>query len=248
MSHWQGQGRTSISVFEATQAFGTARLAALKLLVKSVCVLAALIAIGVSIWISLPLLGDAVFIQVWSVPLDSQRSVIKAAVAALTVYEQLSLLVVAAVAVVIWVATFAALGALWTRYSRRMNIAVLLLLLYGVVLGLLALTGQRGIGPEIPLGAVLQATSWVAPSAIVLATGYLLWRGFAEQLLTPRQACGAVLVSAAFGAAWLTMLRAAGVSLAGTPTTNYVWMLSPALLPLFASVLTPWSLSRIRHT
>jgi hypothetical protein len=241
------QGRASMSAFEATHAFGTAQLAALKLLVKSVCVVAALIAIGLSVWISMPLLGDAVFIQMWSVPLNSQLSVVNGAIAALTGYEQLSLVVVAAVGVVIWVAAFAVLGALWTRYSRRVNIAGSLLLLSGLVLGLLALAGQRGIGPEIPLGAILRATSWVAASAIVLATGYLLWRGFAEQLLTLGHACGAVLVSAAFGAAWLTVLRAAGVPLAGMPATNYVWMLSPALLPLMASVLAPWSLSRIRH-
>ena len=243
------QGRTYISAFEATQAYGTAQLAALKLLVKSVCVLAALIAIGVSVWISLPLLGEAVFIQMWNVRPNSLRSVINDAVAALTGYEQLSLVVVAAVGVVIWVAAFAVLGALWTRYSRRVNIAGSLLLLYGLVLGLLALAGQRGIGPEIPLGAILRATSWMAASAIVLTTGYLLWRGFAEQLLTlALTRVARVLVSAAFGAAWLTMLRAAGVSLAGMPTTNAVWMLSPALLPLMASVLAPWSLSRIRHT
>jgi hypothetical protein len=242
------QGRTYVSAFEATQAYGTAQLAVLKLLVKSVCVLAALIAIGVSAWISLPLLGDAVFIQMWNVPLNSQRSAINVAVAALTGYEQLALAVVAAVGVVIWVAAFAVLGALWTRYSRRVNITGSLLLLYGLALGLLALAGQRGIGPEIPLGAILRATSWVAASAIVLSTGYLLWRGFAEQLLTFGHACGAVLVSAAFAAAWLTMLRAAGVSLAGMPSATYVWMLSPALLPLMAGVLAPWALSRVRHT
>ena len=237
------QGRTYISAFAATQAYGTAQLAVLKLLVKSVCVLAALVAIGISVWISLPLLREAPFIQMWNVRPNGLRSVINDAIAALTVYEQLSLVVVAAVGVVIWVAAFAVLGAL----SRRVNIAGSLLLLFGLALALLALAGQRGIGPEIPLGAILRATSWVAASAIVLATGYLLWRGFAEQLLTLRHACGAVLVSAAFGAAWLTVLRAAGVSLAGMPTTNYVWMLSPALLPLMASVLAPWSLSRIRH-
>ena len=242
------QGRASMSPFEATHAHATTQLAALKVVVKSVCVLAALIAIGVSVWISMPLLGDAVFIQMWSVPLNSQLSVFNGAVAALTGYEQLSLVVVAAVGVVIWVAAFAVLGALWTRYSRRVNIAGSLLLLYGLVLGLLALAGQRGIGPEIPLGAILRATSWVAASAIVLATGYLLWRGFAEQLLTLRQLCGVVLVTTAFGAAWLTILRAAGVSLAGMPVTDAVWRLSPALLPLLGSVLAPWSLSRIRHT
>ena len=242
------QGRASMSAFEAAHAHGTAQLAALKVLVKSVCVLAALIAIGGSVWISMPLLGDAVFIQMWSVPLNSQLSVINDAVAALTGYERLSLVVVAAVGVVIWVAAFAVLGSLWTRYSRRVNIAASSLLLYGLALGLLALAGQRGIGPGIALGAILRATSWVAASAIVLATGYLLWRGFAEQLLTPGHACAAVLVSAAFGAAWLSVLRAAGVSLAGMPTTNATWMLLPALLPLMAGVLAPWSLSRIRHT
>jgi hypothetical protein len=237
------QGRTHISAFAATQTYGTAQLAVLKLLVKSVCVLAALVAIGISVWISLPLLREAPFIQMWNVRPNGLRSVINDAIAALTVYEQLSLVVVVAVGVVIWVAAFAVLGAL----SRRVNIAGSLLLLFGLALALLALAGQRGIGPEIPLGAILRGTSRVAASALVLATGYLLWRGFAEQLLTLRHACGAVLVSAAFGAAWLTVLRAAGVSLAGMPTTNYIWMLSPALLPLIASVLAPWSLSRIRH-
>ncbi len=241
------QGGTYVSAFEATHAHGTARLAALKVLVKSVCVVAAMIAIGVSAWISVPLLGDKVFIQVWSVPLSSLRPALNGAIAALTGYEQLSLVVVAAVGLVVWVAAIAVLGALWTRYSRRANIAASSLLLSGLALGLLALAGQRGIGPEIPLGAILRAMSWVAASAIVLATGYFLWRGFAEQLLTLPQASGAVLVSATFGAAWLTMLGAAGVSLAGMSATDAVWILSPALMPLTLSVMAPWSYSRIRH-
>ena len=70
------QGRAYMSVFEVTQAHGTAQLALLKVLVRSVCVLAALIAIGVSAWISVPLLGDPVFIQVWEVPLASQQPAI----------------------------------------------------------------------------------------------------------------------------------------------------------------------------
>ena len=121
-------------------------------------------------------------------------------------------------------------------------------LLYGLALVLLAL-GQRWNGVEIiPLGAILRATSWVAAAAIVFATAYVAWRSFAERLLTLRSARGAVLVSAAFGAAGLTLLRAAGVSPAGMPAADAVWMLSPALLPLMVSVLAPWSLSRIRHT
>ena len=81
----------------------------------------------------------------------------------------------------------------------------------------------------------------------MLATAYVFWQAFAERLLTLRQACAAVVVSAAFGAAWLTMLRAAGISLGDMPATDAVWLLSPALLPLMASVLGPLSLNRIRH-
>ena len=73
-----------LNAFEATQAYGTAQLAALKLLVKSVCVLAALIVVGVSVWTSISMLGDAVFIQMWTTPLNSWRSGIKDAIAALT--------------------------------------------------------------------------------------------------------------------------------------------------------------------
>jgi hypothetical protein len=242
------QGRASMSAFEATQAHGTAQLAALKVVVKSVCVLAALIAIGVSVWISMPLLGDAVFIQMWSVPLNSQLSKFNGAVTALTGYEQLALAIVAAVGIAVWVASWAALGALWTRYPRRLNIAASLLLLYGVAIALMALATSSRIGPAIPLGAILQATSWVAAAAIVFATAYLAWRTFAERLLTVRQAWGVVFLSTAFAAAWLTVLRMAGLSLADMPAADAVRMLSPALLVLAVSVMAPWSYSRIRHT
>jgi hypothetical protein len=80
------QGRAYVSAFQATQAYGTGQLALLKLFVKSACVLAALVAIGTSIWISLPLLGDAVFVQMWEVPLNSQRSALIVAINALSGY------------------------------------------------------------------------------------------------------------------------------------------------------------------
>jgi hypothetical protein len=242
------QGRSYVSAFEATQAHGAAQLAALKLLVKSVCVLAALIAIGVSVWISLPLLGDAVFIQMWNVPLNSQLAVIKDAVAALTGYEQLSLVVVAAVGVVIWVAAFAVLEALWTRYSRRANIAASSLLLSGLALALLALAERNGIVSPFVFDALFAAARWIFFGAMVFTTVYVFWSGFAERVLTIRYAGGAVAISAAFGAAWLTALHIAGVQLAGMSAMNAISVVSPALLPPMASVLAPWSYSRIRHT
>ena len=141
-------------------------------------------------------------------------------------------------------------GALRSRYSRRASIAVPLLLLYGLVFVWLAV-GVR-VDPETAsqfhLDVVYGAMCWIAAAAMVFTTVYVCWSGFAERVLTIRYASGAVLVSVAFGAAWVTLLRAAGVQLAGMPPTALVWMLSPTLLPLTASVLAPWSLSRIRHT
>lgn len=242
------QGRAYMSAFEATHAHGTAQLAALKVLVKSVCVLAAIIAIGVSVWISVPLLGDAVFIQVWDLPLSSQHSAINGAIAALTGYEQLSLVVVAAVGVVIWVAAFAVLGALWTRYSRRANIAASSLLLSGLGLALLALAERNGIVSPFVFDALFAAARWIFFAALVFTTVYVFWSGFAERALTIRYASGAVAISAAFGAAWMTVLHIAGVQLSGMSAMKAVSILSPALLPLILSVLAPWSVNRIRHT
>lgn len=244
------QGRAYMSVFEVTQAHGTAQLALLKVLVTSVCVLAAIIAIGVSAWISVPLLGDPVFIQAWGVPLASQQPAITGAVAALPWYEQLSLVVVVAVGVVIWVAALAVFGALRTRYSRRVSIASFLLVLYGLAFAWLAV-GIR-VDPETAsqfhLDVVYQAMRWIATAAMATTTVYVFWSGFSERVLTVRYAGGAVATSAAFGAAWLTVLHMAGVQPAGMSAMNAISAVSPALLPLLASVLAPWSLSRIRHT
>jgi hypothetical protein len=242
------QGRAYMSAFEVTQAHGTAQLALLKVLVKSVCVLAAIIPIGVSAWISVPLLGDPVFIQMWSVPLSSQLPALTGAVAAWPWYEQLSLVVVVAVGVVIWVAAFAVCGALRTRYARRVTLAASSLLLSGLALALLALGERYGTVSPLVADEIFAAARWIVLAAIVFTIVYVFRSGHAERVLTIRYASGALAISAAFGAAWLTVLHMAGVPLAGMSAMNAVWILSPALLPLTVGMLAPWSLSRIRHT
>ncbi|HEX6362568.1 MAG TPA: hypothetical protein VFZ93_06425, partial [Albitalea sp.] len=242
------QGRTYVSAFEVTHAHGTAQLAALKILVKSVCVLAAVIAIGVSAWVSVQLLGDPVFIQMWNLPLSSQLSALNGAVSSLTGPEQLALAVVTALGVVVWVAAFAVLGALWTRYSRRANVAASSLLLSCLALALLALAERNDMVSPFVFDALFAAARWIFLGAMVFTTVYVFWSGVAERVLTPRYASGAAAISAGFGAAWLTVLHVAGVQLAGMSAVNAIWVVSPVLLPLMASVLAPWSLSRVRHT
>ena len=244
------QGRAYMSAFEMAQASGTAQLAVLKLFVRSACFLAALLVVGVSAWTSVSILGDDVFIAMWSVPLSSLLRGITMAFAALTGYEQLALVVVTAVGVVVWATAIAVLGALSTQYSRRANIAAIVLVLYGLTFVWLAV-GVRA-DPETAsrfhLDIVYGALRWIAIAAMAFTTAYVFWSGFAERVLTVRYAGGAVAITAAFAAAWLTMLHTAGVQLAGMSAMNAISVVSPALLPLMASGLAPWSLSRMRHT
>ena len=248
-------GRTFASTFEATQTYGTARMAGLKVLVRSVCLLAALAAVGTSIWISassIPfdvLEDNDTFLEKSRSPVSGWMRALEGVVGGMSGYELMALVFVTIVAVVVIVAIRAALPALRARYPRRVHIAGSLLLLLGLALVLRAPDGQGGNGLEVlVLDAFFAAAPWITAAAIALTTVTLFWRLLAEQLLTPRHALIAVVIWAAFGAAWLTVLRAAGMPLARPAPMGAVWMLSPALLPLMVIALAPWSLSRVRHT
>jgi hypothetical protein len=235
----QKQGRTYVSAFEATQPNGTAQLAGLKVLVRTACVLVALIAVGVSVW------GSSSLISAWGEWLldgktDSSQGLLKfrreigdSFFGGLTGYALAARAIVASIAVAITVASFAVLAALRARYPRHLLVAGSLLLLYGLVLVLLVMASENGIGPEFLLHATLKATFWIAAATPVVATAYLFWSGFAERALTIRYAVGALVISVAFAVA----------SLPG----NTVSMLSTVLLSLMVCVLAPWSLNRIRH-
>jgi hypothetical protein len=245
------QGRTYVSAFEATQAYGTAQLAGLRVLVRTACVLAALIAVGVSAWTSSSLMNAWVPWVMDGKEVSQEVLRLRREMGeifwGLTGYEHATLAVITSIAVAVMVASLAAFRALQARYDRRVLAAGSLLLLYGLALALLALAARNGIASPFLVDALLAATSWIASAAMVFTTVYLLWSGFAGRALTIRYACGAIVISAAFGAAWLTVLHAAGMQLAGMPATNAVSILSPVLVPLMVSVLAPWSLNRIRH-
>ena len=247
------QGRTYASAFEMTQAYRTAQLVGLKVLVRTACTLAALILVGVSAWASSSLVGAW---GSWMVEggKDAVPGLLKFrqefgdAFAGPPGYAQVALVVIASVAVAVMVTLFATFAAVRARYSRRLLIAGSLLLFHGLALVLLALAEKKGIAPQLLVETIFAATGWTIVVAMVFATIYLSWRGFAERALTIRYASAAVLVSAAFGAAWVTVLHSAGVELAGMTAADVVGILWPVLLPPVASVLAPWSLSRVRHT
>ena len=74
-------GRMCASAFETTLAYGTAGLAGLKVLVRSICVLAAFVAVGVSVWTSGPLVTAA---EMFGGPFPGWQRTIDGAAGALT--------------------------------------------------------------------------------------------------------------------------------------------------------------------
>ena len=246
-------GRWYASAFELAQPFGTAHVAGIKVLVRSVCMLIALSVVGVSVWASMAFIavGEGNAPLRGYQPLRSWQGAVESAAGTLTGYELVALVVVAAIGVAIMTASLGSFAALMVRYPRRLNIGGWLVLLHGLVLIGLVLTGYRGFGSkelwDFLVAVLVWITRWIDTPAIVVATLYVGWRVFAERLLTLRSACAVVLMSVAFAAAWVTLLGAAGVQLADMSTRDAAWMLSPTLLPLLASVLAPWSFSRVRH-
>jgi ABC-type xylose transport system permease subunit len=163
------------------------------------------------------------------------------------VYSLAAQAVIASVAVAVMIAMLAAFAAVRARYPRPILIAGSLLLFHGLALVLLSLAEKNGIAAPFLVEAAFAVTGWTLVVAMVLATIYFFWSGLAERAMTIRYASVAFLSSAAFAAVWLTVLYAAGVQFAGMQVSGIVGILWPVLLPLVASAVAPWSLSRVRH-
>lgn len=159
--------------------------------------------------------------------------------AAMSGYAFLAHALLAFVAVAVLVALLATFAALRARYPRRLVIAGALLLLQGLVLVLWALAEQKGIASPFLVQTIFAAAGWANLVAMVLVTIYLCWSNFVQRTLTPNLLCGAVLISAAFAAAWRWLDIAPAVDIASISL--------PVLVPLVASMLAPWSLGRSRH-
>ena len=246
------QGRAYAGLFDTTQPCGTANMAALRILVRSGCVLIGLLVIGLSVWLS------SSFISSWgswvvdgkdSAPgLLDARHKLGLSLGNLTGHAVALPAILLSVAIAVMVAARAVFTALRARWSRRVNIGAALLLVYLLALVVLGLAEQRGLVPGSLPQAFLAATGWLVAAALVIGTAYLAWRVIAERLLTWRQVSLVAGLLAVFGATWLVLRAAGGVSLTGSNAAEATRMLLPILLPLFFCVLAPWSLSRIRHT
>jgi hypothetical protein len=246
------QGRTYASTFEATKPYGTAQMAGLKILVRTACVLAALVMVLASIWLSTSLLstwGSWVVAGKESLPgLLEAREEIGKNLGGLSAYAYAILAILLSCLVASVVTSLATFTALRARYPRHVLVAGVVLLLSLLALILHAWAAKSGFSSLALLSAHASTTGWILLAAVVLGTAYIAWRVLAERLFTPPQALGVLLFLALIGAAWVTLLLAAGVSLTDMFAAEAFLKLAPMLLPLIFIVLAPWSLSRVRHT
>jgi hypothetical protein len=252
------RGRSDVSAFEATQPCGAAQLAGIKVLVRSICVLVALIVVGVGVWTASSLAGEwgpwMVEGKARGTNLMSMRESVGHQLAtgdffgALTGSEHAGQVFVIPIAIAMMVAARAAFTALWARYPRRVLVAVSVLFVYVLALVLLTRAAKLGIGTEFLLHAMREATRWIVVAAIAFGPAYFAWRALAERLLTQRQVWRVVLLSALFGVAFLALMGLPRLSTPGFPTITVLWRsLVPALLALMVGVAAPWAFSRMRH-
>jgi hypothetical protein len=246
------QGRRYVSTFEATQPYGTAQMAGLKILIRTACVLAALVMVGASVWLSGNLMSAWGSWQIEgknTLPqLLETRHKIGATFGALGWHIHAAQAVVLAIFVAATVATLATIAAVLARYPRRLLMVGALLLLDGLVIILLAWAARHGFATGFLMRSIIRATLWAGSIGLVCGTAFLAWRALAENLLAPRLVFGMVILTAALGAAWVMLLSATGVSLTHMSAAEVIWVVSPALLPWIFSMLAPWALGRVRHT
>lgn len=247
------QGRSQASVFEMTQPRGTAQLVGLKLLVRTACVLGALLAIGLSVWLS------GIFMSSWgrwvadgnndALPgLLKLRGAIGNALGGQSVYLHAAQVVVIGVAVAGLVAWQASREALKARYPRPTLVAMWMPAAWGLTVFLLAVAGSTGILPNSVARTLVFAAMWAATAVLVCATSYLFWRNLLERALPAAYGAGVLALLAAFAAAYLVLIRTIDMPLAGKPLAALALLTWPVLLLLLGSMLAPWSLNRVRHT
>ncbi|HEX6637604.1 MAG TPA: hypothetical protein VF033_08095 [Steroidobacteraceae bacterium] len=246
------QGRAYASAFEITQPLGTARMAGLKLAVRTACTLVAMVMVGASVWFSSALLGawgswvveggkDAVpeFLKV--------RQNIGHGFDVVPAYALAAFSLIGAVSVTTTIALFATFTAIRARYPRHVLFAGAVMVGHGLLLIMLAIAGSRGIVPASLVLTAFAATGWFLIAGIVLATLYLFWTGFVERALTISYTSVALVISAAFAATWVVILQKSGVTLAGMSAAGIAGLAWPMLLPPLVFVAAPWSLGRLRH-
>jgi hypothetical protein len=246
------QGRLYASPFDATQPYGTAQMAGLKVLVRTSCVLAALIAIGASVWASSSLMDAWGEWQTNGVAVTSGLKYRRAQVAGFlgsqSAVQLVAMAVFASAGITAVVAWQAAREALKVRYPRRVLVAQWSPALWGLSIALLAIAGNADIIPDTVARTGIQSGMVIATVVFLAAPIYFLWSGLAERTLTPRYAGVALAVLAAFGAAYWTLLRAAGQPHAGIHWTAILLLSWPVLLALLGGAIAPWALHRVRHT
>lgn len=247
------QGRRFVSAFEAVQPHDTARLAHLKVLVRTVCVLVAFAAVGWTLW------GSSALIHFWgewklngtndaSQGLLEVRRQVGALFSARSGFELLALAVTGAIVVGGIITWQASREALRTRYPRGVMVADWVPVVWGVAMGIAGLASRSGAIAAPLATTIVLSLSWLATAGIAAIAIYLLWTGFANGGLGLRETGAAVAICATFVGTVLLLMRSVGVDLAALPASKVVGFLWMVPLILMVTLLAPWSLNRVRHT
>jgi hypothetical protein len=228
------QGSTSMSTFDATRPLNTLWLAGMKLGVASVSMIAGMLAIAISCWLSVPLVEG--FID--GIEIGKQN--ILNYFESMPLLDLVLLIFVRLVQFVSLVAFIAILQTTYVIYADRITIGVLCLIGYACILPIMLVIKL------VPLSFAL-AHVWIWLALMLAGACYFLHSMLQDGIMRPGQIAGLVLFWVLYALAYSYLLRDDEILAPETPFEFVVFWAGVCFLSLVLFALAPWSLAKTRH-
>jgi hypothetical protein len=228
------QGSTYMSTFDATRPLNTTWLAGMKLSVAIVSMMAAMLVIAISCWISIPLVEG--FVD----GIEIGRQNIVNYFKSMSIVDLVLLFFVRLVQFSTIVAFLAALQTTYALYSDRLTFAVLGLLVYACILPILLATKM------VPVSFALSHV-WPMLGLMIAGAYYFLYFMAKNGIMGPGQIVALVLIWVLYAMACFYRLRDDDLFAAETPLEFIVFQACICLLSLVILAMAPWSLAMTRH-
>jgi hypothetical protein len=228
------QGSAYMSTFDATRPLNTAWLTGVKLGVSTVSMTLGALLIGISFWVSTPLVEG--FVEV----VAAFKLFILDNIASKPAGEFVLWVMVTLVQLATMIAFLASLQALYALYSSRLTFSILGLIIYANFLPVMIATK---VFPVV----VGVAHIWFLAGLIAAGAIYYIQSLAKNQVLNSRQIVVFVFMWTLYALAYFYLLRVDGLLEPDTPAVFIAFRAGVCMLTLAIFAMAPWSLSMARH-
>ena len=228
------QSSAYMSTFDATRPLNTAWLTGVKLSVAIVSMTTGALLIGISFWVSTPLVEG--FVEV----VAAFKLFILDNIVAKPAGEFVLWVLVTLVQLATMIAFLASLQALYALYADRLTFSILGLILYSNFLPVMIATKVFPVA--VGVGHIWFLAGLIATGAI-----YYIHSLAKNGILNPRQIVVFVFAWVLYALAYFYLLRVDGLLESDTPAVFIAFRAGVCMLTLTIFAMAPWSLAMARH-